>query len=354
MRSSRPSAETQPPVGEGPVTTRRRALLLTAPGTFARGEIEGTTVRGGSVPVRIQYTGLCGTDLHIVAGDHPRATFPLALGHELVGRALDGQDAGRLVVVDPLVSCGQCEPCRHGRPHVCERLRLIGIDTPGGLAGVVEVVPDRLHVVPEGVEPANAALAEPLAVAVHAVRRSAVGPDSVVVIFGAGPIGLLTALVARQSGPRHIFVAERSTTRRETAASFGLEVLDDRDPLDDLSTRTEGAMADVAFDAAAVAPVASLLPRAVRPGGTIALVGVYGDPVPVDLQAVVFRELTIVGNRVYSPDDVDDALELIASGSIDPRPLITDIVPVDATPDVLTRLAAGDGIKYLVDCESVG
>ena len=125
------------------------------------------------------------------------------------------------------------------------------------------------------------------------------------------------------------------------------------DPIADLVARTDGALADVAFDAAAVPAVAAMLPDAVRPGGTIALVGVHAAPVAVDLVAVVFRELSLVGNRVYDPDDIEAAIGLIAAGDIDPSRLITAVVPVDDTPEALRRLRAGDGIKYLIDTGSV-
>jgi 2-desacetyl-2-hydroxyethyl bacteriochlorophyllide A dehydrogenase len=336
------------PAGDAGMTDADLTLLLTAPATFRAGSLPEAKPGPDEALVQVSYTGLCGTDLHIVAGEHPRATFPLAIGHEMVGRVVGGPDTGRLVVVDPLLACGRCVACRHDRAHVCERLRLIGIDVPGGLAGRIAVASSRLHAVPAGVDPVAAALAEPLAVAVHAVRRTPIATGSVVVVFGAGPIGLLLALVARRAGAATTMLAERAPARRAMAADLGLDVLDADDPIADLAARTGGDLADVALDAAAAPAVASLLPRAVRPGGTVALVGVYGAPVPVDLQAVVFRELSLVGNRVYTPADIDAALALLAEGAVDVTRLVTDIVEVADTPAVLARLRAGEGMKYLV------
>ncbi len=331
----------------------RPALVLVAPDQFAielRPPVEAVA---GQVAVDVGWVGLCGTDLHIVEGSHPRASFPLVLGHELVGRARTGAPADRLVVVDPLIACGRCAACVLGARHVCANLRLIGIDRDGGLGGRVVVDPERLHAVPDGLDPVVAALAEPLAVAVHATRRAAVGRDDRVVVMGAGPIGLLLALAARRAGAATILIGEPAPARRAIAAAVGFETLDIEDPVADLARRTDGWLADIAFDAAAVPAVAALLPRLVRPAGRIGLVGTYGRPVELDLQAVLFRELTIVGNRVYEPADIDAALAILADDPASFRPLITEVVALDGAPAAFDRLRAGDGVKFLVSTGSV-
>ena len=285
----------------------RAALVLTGVDRFAVEQREPAEASGDQVAVDVGYVGLCGTDVHIVDGSHPRARVPLVLGHELVGRALGGPFAGQAVVVDPLIACGTCSACQLGERHVCANLRLIGIDRDGGLSGRVVVDPDRLHPVPDGLALTVAALAEPLAVAVHAVRRAQVAAADKVVIMGAGPIGLLLAHAARRAGAVQIMIGEPGPDRRRFAELAGFETLDPADPLADLDRRTSGWLADVVFDAAAVPAVAALLPRLVRPAGRIGLVGTYGRPVEVDLQAVLFRELRLIGNRVYEPADLDSA-----------------------------------------------
>ena len=326
----------------------RPALVLTAPDQFEIQPREPLEPVGEQVAVDVGWVGLCGTDLHIVEGLHPRARVPLVLGHELVGRALGGPLAGRSVVVDPLIACGTCAACQLGERHVCANLRLIGIDRDGGLSGRVIVDPDRLHAVPDDLDLTVAALAEPLAVAVHATRRAAVGPTDKVVIMGAGPIGLLLAFAARRAGASSILIGEPSPARRALAEAVGFETLDPADPLADLERRTSGWLADVAFDAAAVPAVAALLPRLVRPAGRIGLVGTYGRPVEVDLQAVLFRELTLIGNRVYQPADIDTALAVLAADSAGFEPLISAVLPLDQAPVAIARMRAGEGVKYLV------
>lgn len=328
--------------------TARPALVLTAPDMFSVEQREPPDAAEGQVAVDVGWVGLCGTDLHIVEGSHPRARLPLVLGHELVGRAIGGSLNGRAVVVDPLIADGTCAACVLGERHVCANLRLIGIDRDGGLSGRVVVDADRLHAVPDGLDLTVAALAEPLAVAVHATRRASMGVGDRVVVLGAGPIGLLLALTSRLAGAAIVLVAERSESRRAFAASLGFDILDAEDPISDLHRRTAGWLADVAFDAAAAPAVAAVLPRLVRPAGRISLVGTYSRPVELDLQAVLFKELTLIGNRVYRPADIDSALAMLAADPELFRPLITEVVPLDRAPAVFDRLRAGDGVKYLV------
>lgn len=324
------------------------ALVLTAANEFAIEHRQPLEPTGEQVAVEVGWVGLCGTDLHIIDGVHPRARFPLVLGHELVGHALGGPLSGRPVVVDPLIACGSCSACRLGERHVCANLRLIGIDRDGGLSGRVVVDPDRMHAVPDGLDLVVAALAEPLAVAVHATRRASVGPGDKVVIMGAGPIGLLLAFAARRAGADLIVIGEPAPARRSFAEAAGFDTLDAGDPVGDLGSRTAGWLADVAFDAAAVPAVAALLPRLVRPAGRIGLVGTYSRPVEMDLQAVLFRELTLIGNRVYQPADIDSALAMLADDPAGFKALISDVVALDQAPAAVARLRAGEGVKYLV------
>jgi threonine dehydrogenase-like Zn-dependent dehydrogenase len=135
----------------------RPALVLTGVDSFVVEQRPPAESTGDAVAIDIDLVGLCGSDVHIVEGSHPRARFPLVLGHELVGRATAGQLAGRAVVVDPLIACGDCSACRLGERHVCANLRLIGIDRDGGLSGRVVVDSERVHVVPAGLDPVVAA-----------------------------------------------------------------------------------------------------------------------------------------------------------------------------------------------------
>ena len=284
----------------------------------------------GMVLVDVAYCGLCGTDLHICAGEHPRARPGIVLGHEISGRLHTGRAglaAGTKVVVDPLLPCGTCRPCRGGRPHTCANLRLLGIDEPGGAAEQVAVPADRVLPVPDDADLRRLAFAEPLAVAVRAVRRAGLAIGEEVTVAGAGPIGLAVAACARLAGAGRVLAADLGFKTAETL---------------------DGTRAEVVFDAAAHPAVAAGLAEAVAVGGRVVLVGVYGRPAPLDLRALTFKEVTMLGTRVYSRDDLQVATAMVAGGRFDPGPVITRAVPLAEAPAAVDDLRAGREVKLLV------
>ncbi len=305
-------------------------------------DVPAAAAGAGELLVDVAYSGLCGTDLHICAGEHPRAQPGTVLGHEFSGRvAADGGGyaRGTKVVVNPLLPCGECATCRTGRPHTCERLRLLGIDVPGGAAEQVAVPVDGIVALPDGADLRRLAFAEPLAVAVRAVRRSRLCLGEHVAVAGAGPIGLAVAACARAAGAASIVIGEPSEPRRAVAESLGFRT----------EERVPAAQADVLFDAAAHSSVAQSWARSLRPGGRVLVVGVYGRPTPVDLQATCFQELTVIGTRVYSRSDLQAAVDMIVLGSFDPDPLLTRDVPLERAADALPLLRAGAELKVLVE-----
>ena len=278
-------------------------------------------VPAGWALVKVAYNGICGTDLAILHGKHPRALAPLIMGHEMSGwverAGASGPPAGTLVVVEPLISCGECRSCKNGLMHVCRHLGLYGIDAPGGMAQYVALPPEVLHAVPGHVDPRTATLAEPLAVAVHAVERSGMQPGDTVAVYGAGPIGVLIALAARHAGAGAFVITEPSTWRREVAAGLGFTVVPEGSTMAaTLVPLTDGEGADTTFDSAAQPSVAAELAEVTRVRGRIVIVGVYKQPTPVDLQSICFKEQTVIGVRVYTSADVTRAIELIATDAL--------------------------------------
>jgi (R,R)-butanediol dehydrogenase/meso-butanediol dehydrogenase/diacetyl reductase len=305
-------------------------------------DVDPPSSSAGWALVEVAYCGLCGTDLHICAGEHPRAKPGIVLGHEVSGRLAsdaDGLAAGTNVVVNPLLACGVCATCRNGRPHTCQNLRLLGIDAAGGAAERVAVPAANLVPVDAGADLRRLAFAEPLAVAVRAVRRAGLALGERVVVAGGGPIGLAVAACARAAGAASIGVVEPSPTRREVAARLGFEALDE----------LRAADADVVFDAAAHPSVAAAWAESLLPGGRVVVVGVYGRPAAVDLQAATFKELTIVGTRVYSRADLAAAIEMIVAGRFDPEPLLTRDLALADGAEAVPLLRAGRELKVLLE-----
>ncbi|WP_062208370.1 zinc-dependent alcohol dehydrogenase [Demequina oxidasica] len=304
--------------------------------------------------VRMAFNGICGTDLSIFHGKHPRAQAPLVMGHEMSGwveqAGASGPAAGALVVVEPLLSCGDCKSCRDGNAHVCRRLGLYGIDTPGGMAEYVALPPEVLHEVPAGVDPRTASLAEPLAVAVHAVALSGMEQGDTVAVYGAGPIGVLTALVARHEGAGQVVITEPSPWRRSVAEAMGFTVVPEGSTMaETLAPLTDGEGADTTFDTAAHPSVAAQLTEVTRVLGRIVVVGVYKSPAPIDLQAVCFKEQTMAGVRVYTTENVTRAIELISSGALGLEKFPTKTFSLDQISAAFDAATSGqDCLKVLV------
>lgn len=331
-----------------------QAAVWTATNEIQVRDVPLPEVPAGWALIKIAYNGICGTDLSIYHGQHPRAQHGLIPGHEMSGwveqAGASGPAKGALVVVEPLISCGACRACTTGNAHVCRKLGLYGIDTPGGTAKYVALPPEVLHEVPQNVDPRTAALAEPLAVAVHAVNLSGMQQGDTVAVFGAGPIGILTALVARNEGAGQVVITEPSPWRREVAASLGFTVVPEGSTMTSvLADLTGGEGADTTFDSAAHPSVAAELAAATRVLGRIVIVGVYKQPVPLDLQAVCFKEQSMVGVRVYTSADMTRAIELIASGVLSLEKFPTKAFAVTAVTAAFAAATSGqDCLKVLV------
>ncbi len=322
-------------------------------------QIEVETVPRPEVPqgwalIRVAYNGVCGTDLSIFHGKHPRASAPLIMGHEMSGwvevAGSAGPAVGTLVTVEPLITCGRCKACRDGHSHVCSNLGLYGIDAPGAMAEYVALPPEVLHAVPDGVDPRTATLAEPLAVAVHAVNLSGMERGDTVAVYGAGPIGVLTALVARHQGAGSVVITEPSPWRRQVAEGLGFTVVPDGSSMvETLAVMTDGEGADTTFDTAAHPSVAAELTATTRVLGRIVVVGVYKQPAPIDLQAVCFKEQSLVGVRVYTSNDVARAIELIAEDALGLDRFPTKVFPLDEVGAAMSAATSGqDCLKVMV------
>lgn len=159
--------------------------------------------------IRVSHAGICGSDLTIFLGAHPRAKAPLIMGHEFSGyleQDIPDMPKGTLVTVDPLLSCGHCTPCREGNSHVCQTLGLLGIDCDGGMAEYAIAPIPMIVKVPDGVSPKLAAFVEPIAVTVHAVRMAQFNPGDNALVFGAGTIGLALAITLRRFGASSVTI----------------------------------------------------------------------------------------------------------------------------------------------------
>jgi (R,R)-butanediol dehydrogenase/meso-butanediol dehydrogenase/diacetyl reductase len=331
-----------------------RVAVLTGPDTIEVRHVPVPDIPAGWALIRTELTGLCGSDFSILHGTHPRATAPLIMGHEITGTveiaAPGGPIAGTRVTVEPLISCGTCMPCTQGNTHVCRNLQLFGIDAPGSLAEFIALPAHALIPVKNTVPLTEVALAEPLAVAVHAVSRSGLNGGESVLVFGAGPIGILTALVARHTGAKEVLIAEPSEERRRIAERLGFATVPQGgDPVDTVLAMTAGNGADIVIDSAAHPAVAAVIAKTVRVRGTVVLVGVYKKPTEIDLQALTFAENAVLGVRVYTRADVERAVELIESDALGLGRLPLEVFPLDEVGRAFDKaMSAGGALKILV------
>lgn len=322
------------------------AIIWSGDARYSLATQPAPVAREGWVLVDVAFTGLCGTDLHIFRGEHPRAALGLVPGHEFSGtlvQATSSLPQGAPVFVNPLMPCGACTSCRHARPHLCDRLQLIGIDIPGALSTRVAVPVQNLVPLPTGTDLRHAALVEPMAVAVRAVRRAGIGLGSRVVVIGAGPVGCLIARMAMGAGAADVVLSEVSPDRRASAELLGIRTTP--------ATRGDQG-ADVVVDASGHSSVSPLLTSWVRTSGRMLVVGFHGvAPEPFDLRRVMVRELEMSGSCTYSTADVDVAAEIVASREYADvlDGVVSHVVGLAEVEAAMLDLESGRGLKVLVD-----
>ncbi|WP_405854356.1 alcohol dehydrogenase catalytic domain-containing protein [Streptomyces sp. NBC_01515] len=313
----------------------------------------------GEVELTPAFVGICGTDLHLFHGDmDARVAAPAVLGHEMSGRiarvgpGVEGWRTGDAVTVMPLRWDDTCPACRAGHQHICQHLDFIGIDSPGAMQQRWTVPAATLVRLPGTLALDLAALVEPTAVAVHDVGRAEVTGGEKVVVVGGGPVGILIALVARATGA-DIRVVEPSAHRRLLAEELGLTAWDPAtDDVAALVGRWTGdAGADVAFEVSGAAAGVDTAVDVLGVRGRLCLVAIHSRPREVDLHRFFWRELTLVGARLYSRRDFETAVALVADGTVPAGRLISKVVPLTQAPAAFEALeGGGDVMKILVDC----
>lgn len=335
-----------------------KALQFTGNKTFDLQEVEPQLLAPGEVRLKVAYCGVCGTDVHIYHGAMAqRLTLPQVIGHEVsaeidaVGDGVTGWQPGDRVTVRPLKP-GQEMAVDNGVRHIGQNLKFIGIDTPGGMQQYWNVPANTLHRLPDNLPLTIGAMIEPLAVACHDVRLGEVAAGEHVVIIGGGPIGMLIALVARQKGA-NVLISEVNPARLQLAEAMGLATVNPKetDLLAHVEDFTNGAMADVVFEVSGVQAGVTTMTQLPRVRGRIVMVAIHAEPKAVDLFRFFWRELKLIGARVYEPEDFDEAIALAASGMLPLNQLITQIAPLADAQSIFEAIDNNPaGMKYLLQC----
>jgi len=333
------------------------ALLLSAPSCLEFTSWPDPEPADDEVVVRIRACGICGSDLHGWDGSSGRRRPPLIMGHEAageihrIGAAVDPSwRPGDRVTFDSTLFCGKCPSCERGEVNLCENRRVVGVAPPeyrqhGAFAEFVSVPARTLYRLPSGLAYADAAMVEPVAIALHAVGRVHLAPGFTAVVVGSGMIGLLVIQALRVAGAGRIIAVDLDDTRLALARELGATetVRSDGDStLERLRTIVGGRGADVAFEVVGLTPTVDLAVQSVRPGGSVVLVGNVRPRVDFSLQAVVTREISVYGS-CSSAGEYPAALDLIASGRIQVRPLISATVPLSDGAAWFARLTSLEG-----------
>ena len=330
-----------------------RAVIVERPGVVRVDDLPEPEAAPGEVVVRVGACGICGTDVHIVDGEFPPTKYPVIPGHELGGEIVAlgpdvvGWKVGDRVGIDPTLNCGTCYYCQRGMGNICERLNGIGTTRPGGFAERVAVPQRTLYPLPDSMTFAAAALIEPVACVVHAFHRLQPQPGDTYLIYGAGPMGLQNAQVARFHGASHVAIVDINPSRLERARSvFGFDLVGAS--LDEVRHVAPRGFDNV-IEATGVTKVAEMAIHAVKRRGKLLLFGVCppGEKASYDVFRIYNEEITVLGTMAvlssYGP-----AIDVIAAGAVDAAKMVTHTFDIDAFPEALALARQGTGLKIQI------
>ncbi len=336
-------------------TTMRRVVVDAAGPRIESADVP--TPRDDEVLVRGILAGVCGSDTHAAHGRHPFVALPYLPGHECVGviaavgASVTAVEVGQRVTVEPTLPCWECRMCTSGRENICERLAFFGcVHDQGGMAEYYSIRADRLHVVPDGLSDVAAALIEPLATPVHAVRLAGGVSGRSVAILGAGTIGLLTLAVVRAAGARRVVVSDVLEAKRQRARRLGADVVVDAagdDVVAEIRSAVGGS-ADVVFDCVSIQSTMHQAIAIADKGGTVCVVGVPADAVSVPLPVVQDHQIRIQGCATYVAEDIAESTRLLLSGAVEVDAVVTATLDMADVAEAFRRSAAGADVKVLV------
>lgn len=315
-----------------------RQAVMTAPGNIEYREVPVPAAGPTELLLRVRRIGVCGSDIHVYHGLHPYTTYPVVQGHEVsavvetAGGEVRGFVPGQMVTVMPQVFCGTCPSCRSGRYNICDNLKVMGFQTTGTASEFFAVDAEKCLVLPSSMNADEGAMVEPLAVAVHALGRLESVAGKKIAVYGAGPIGNLTAQAAKGLGAGAVLVTDTSEYRLNLARECGVD-----HAVNPKDTDTEEAIlecfgaekADAALECVGIEQTVGQAVANARKGSDIVIVGVFGIRPRVDLGLVQDRELRLCGTLMYTRADYLKAIELIETRKVQLQPLISAHFPFD-------------------------
>lgn len=324
-------------VGAGspaPTLYPMKTVLVPSPGKIEIIDCPPLPLHPGEVRVRVAVAGICGSDVHLFKGEHPLTHYPITPGHEFSGTVIETLPGsafvvGERVAIHPLATCGVCDECLRGRPNYCRQLRVLGVQIQGAFSEQV-VLPERtLRRLPATMDFADGAIVEPLAIALHVLKRGWFAAGQSVAIIGSGTIGTLALQVVRSEGASVVFAVDRLDERVELARRFGADLA--------VNNRRQDAVAaglelmpdgyDLVLELAGEDETLEQALRLARKGGVVVMIAMPFKRLDLNYLQLYTKELTLRGTRLCT-DELDRAIELLANGTVQGKPLITHYFPL--------------------------
>ena len=305
--------------------------VMTNPGEITFREVPVPEVKDDQVLVKIRNIGICGSDIHVYHGKHPFTKYPVTQGHEVsgeiaeIGKNVSGFQIGQKVTIEPQVYCGHCYPCRHGKYNLCEELKVMGFQTTGTASEYFAVDAAKVTALPEEMSYDEGAMIEPLAVAVHAVKRAG-DVKGKIAVLGAGPIGILVAQTAKGLGAESVMITDVSDLRLEKAKECGVDfcVNTRKKDFGDAMLEDFGPdKADVIYDCAGNDITMGQAIKYARKGSSIILVAVFAGMANIDLAVLNDHELDLNTSMMYRNEDYIEAIRLVNENKVLLKPLIS-------------------------------
>lgn len=329
-----------------------KALLLSSYLNLELADLPAPSPSPDEVLIRVAACGICGSDVHGYDGSSGRRIPPIVMGHEAagviaaIGNAVRDFAPGDRVTFDSTVYCGECPNCKRGNVNLCDRRQVLGVSCgdyrrAGAFAEFVCVPARILYRLPDNFPFAEAAMLEAVAVAIHGVNLAQLAPDSTALVIGAGTIGILTLQALKAAGCSKVFITDLDAQRLELAGKLGATeiLLSDDSLLKKILSRTNNEGVDVAIECVGRNETIAASIDAVRKGGAVVLVGNIAPNVNLPLQKVVTRQIRLQGSCA-SAGEYPQAIEWMAAGKIQVKPLITAIAPLEEGPRWFERLHA--------------
>jgi L-iditol 2-dehydrogenase len=321
-------------------------------------EVEIPVPGPGEIQVRVAVCGVCGSDVHAFHGKHPFVSAPIVPGHEFsgtiseIGEGVEGFTVGDRVTVEPSLTCGTCYNCRNGLYNICSELQVLGCQASGAFAQYISVPAGKVYKLPDNLDFDDGALVEPSAVGVHAVRKSELSLGDRVVVLGAGVIGLAIVQAAKAAGAGEIIVTGHHEGRLKVAKELGADTTFlAGDTVKFIRDNYGPDGIDIVYEAVGVGATMNEAIDIIRKGAKIIVVGVFGEHPTTKVGLIQDKEIDMRGSLMYVDTDYPRTLELISSGKIKTKPLITARFPLDRVSEAfdIIQEKRDETLKVLLD-----